>query len=152
MIYDSLKNAGRYACLSENFKRAFEYLCANDLTRLPAGRYDIHGDNVYLMIQEPALKPWSEGRWEAHRRYADIQLVIEGCERIGYCIVDENTEIETPYTPESDALFYTGIEGSSATVNPGEMMVLFPEDAHRPCIQPSENATPVRKAVVKVLL
>lgn len=152
MIYDSLKNAGRYACLSENFRRAFDYLCTNDLTGLPAGRYNIHGDDVYLMIQEPALKPWREGRWEAHRRYADIQLVLEGCERIGYCIVDESTDIEMPYVSENDTLFYTGIDGSSAIVNPGEMMVLFPGDAHRPCVQPAEKADPVRKAVVKVLL
>lgn len=152
MIYDSLKNAGRYARLSENFRRAFEYLRANDLTRLPVGRYDIHGDDVYIMIQEPALKSWSEGRWETHRRYADIQLMIEGRERIGYCIVDESAEMETPYIPENDVMFYTGIEGGSAILNPGEMMVLFPEDAHRPCIWPAENAAPVRKAVVKVLL
>lgn len=152
MIYDSLKNAGRYACLGENFRRAFDYLCANDLSALPAGRYEIDGDNVYLMIQEPTLKPWSEGRWEAHRRYADIQLVLEGCERIGYCVVDEDAEIETPYAPETDTLFYTGVDGGSAVVKSGEMMVLFPEDAHRPCIQPAEIAAAVRKAVVKVLL
>lgn len=152
MIYDSLKNAGRYACMSENFRCAFELLCNNDLSRLPVGRYDINGENVFLMIQEPELKPWCEGRWEAHRRYADIQLVLDGCECIGYCIADEKTEIETPYDTESDTLFYTGIEGNSAIVTPGEMMVLFPEDAHRPCIQPSDNTAKVRKAVVKVLL
>ena len=80
------------------------------------------------------------------------QTISHGCERIGYCIVDDNTEIKTPYAPENDVLFYTGIEGSSATVKPGEMTVLFPGDAHRSCIRPGENAGRVRKAVVKVML
>lgn len=151
MIFDSVKNAGRYACLSENFRRAFEYLTNTDLTKLPAGRYEIDGDNVYIMVQDAALKPWSEGRWEAHKVYADIQAVIEGYECIGYASV-EDAPIETPYAPENDLLFYKEMEGNGAIVRAGEMMVLFPSDAHRPCMQPAEGVTAVKKAVVKVKL
>lgn len=151
MIFDSLKNAGRYACLSENFRRAFEYLTTTDLSTLPAGRYEIDGDNVYLMIQEPTLKPWEEGSWEAHRNYADIQLVLEGCECIGFVCV-EDAPVMTPYVPEKDILFYQEMPGSAATVHAGEMMVLFPSDAHRPCIRVDGGPDAVRKAVVKVRL
>lgn len=151
MIYDALKNAERYNGLSANFQRAFEFLRSADLSSMAVGRYDIDGDNVYIMIQEPTLKPWSEGRWEAHQKYADIQLVINGCECIGYCAVD-GTQIETPYSPENDLLFYQEMDGNAALVHGGEMMIFFPSDAHRPCIQPSEAKSTIRKAVVKVRL
>ena len=151
MIFDSVKNAARYACLSENFRRAFEYLTTTDLSALPEGRYEIDGDNVYIIIQEAALNPWSEGRWEAHRVYADIQTVIEGCECIGYSSV-EDAPIDMPYAPEKDLLFYQEMKGNGAIVSAGEMMVLFPSDAHRPCIQPAEGVTSVKKAIVKVRL
>lgn len=151
MIFDSIKNAARYASMSENFRRAFEYLSCTDLSALPAGRHEIDGDRVYIMVQDAALKPWNEGRWEAHRIYADIQTVIEGCERIGYASV-EDAPVDSPYAPESDLLFYKEMEGNSAIVRAGEMMVLFPSDAHRPCMQPAEGVSAVRKAVVKVRL
>ena len=151
MIFDSIKNAGRYASLSENFCRAFEYLANTDLNTVPAGRCEIDGDNVDIMIQDATLKPWREGRWEAHKFYADIQMVISGCERIGYACA-EDAPIETPYSPENDLLFYKEIDGNSAILHAGEMMVLFPSDAHRPCMQPFEGTIAVKKAVVKVRL
>ena len=151
MIFDSVKNASRYAGLSENFCRAFEYLASTDLNKVPAGRYEIDGDNVYIMVQDAALKSWSEGRWEAHKVYADIQMVISGCERIGYAYA-EDAPIETPYSPENDLLFYKEMDGNSAILHAGEMMVLFPSDAHRPCMQPSEGTIAVKKAVIKVRL
>lgn len=151
MIFDSVKNAGRYACMSENFRRAFDYLLNTDLSKVPAGRYEIDGDNVYIMVQDAALKPWNEGRWEAHKVYADIQLVIEGYECIGYACA-EDAPIAMAYAPENDLLFYEEMEGNGAIVHAGEMMVLFPSDAHRPCMQPAEGVKAVRKAVVKVKL
>ena len=151
MIFDSVKNAGRYACLGENFRRAFEYLANTDLINVPAGRYEIDGDNVYIMVQDAALKPWSEGRWEAHKVYADIQMVIEGYECIG-CTCAEDAPVAMPYAPENDLLFYEEMEGNGVIVHAGEMMVLFPSDAHRPCMQPAEGVTAVKKAVVKVRL
>ena len=75
MIYDAIKNVGRYAGLGERFQSAFNYLQSTDLSRMPVGRYAIDGEDVYIMVQEIALKPWREGRWEAHCRYADIQIV-----------------------------------------------------------------------------
>ena len=153
MIFDSAKNGWRYAGLSERFARAFEYLAATDWANTPSGRYEIDGSDVYVMIQENPLKPWEEGRWEAHRNYADIQMVIEGSECIGFCVADENaTPIETPYAPESDILFYREMPGERAVLRAGEMMVLFPEDAHHPCIIAEEGVTAARKAVVKVRL
>lgn len=151
MIYDALKNADLYRGLGQRFQQAFDYLTGSDLSALAPGRYAIDGDQVYLMIQEAGLKPWEQGRWEAHRRYADIQLVLSGSERIGFCTVD-SAPVDTPYSPERDILFYQELPGNEALVQPGQMMIFFPHDAHKPCIRPTGGPSQVRKAVVKVLL
>lgn len=151
MIYDSLKNAKCYETLSENFKKAFDYLSSTDLNALPEGKYAIDGDNVYIMVQTPALKPWAEGRWEAHRAYADIQVVISGEEVMGFC-QGEGLAVETPYDAQSDVLFYAETAGNRALVRAGEMMVFFPQDAHRPCMLPEGGNPTNKKAVVKVKL
>ena len=64
MIYDSLKNAERYASISGNFAKAFAFLKETDLASLAAGRHEIDGDRVYASVQEPTYKPWQEGKWE----------------------------------------------------------------------------------------
>lgn len=149
MILDTLANVGCYTGLSEHFAKAFSYLQTHDLTKIDFGRYDIDGDDVYIMIQHCDLKPWDEGKWEAHRRYADIQIVIKGEERIGYRI--EGTPIICDaYDTEKDVLFYEESAGDSAVLSAGDFLVLFPQDAHRPCIQATKTCNTVRKAVVKV--
>ncbi|MCI6036511.1 MAG: YhcH/YjgK/YiaL family protein [Candidatus Limiplasma sp.] len=158
MILDSVKHLNRYAGLSAAFGLAIEYLSRNDLTKLEPGRYPIAGDEVYLMIQQPELKKWEEGHWEGHRRYADIQVVLSGEERIGYAPA-ETLEPETEYSEEKDFLFFKDTETKEKKseelrmlLHPGEFAVFFPQDAHRPCIKSEGSDETVRKAVVKVRL
>lgn len=151
MIFDTLKNIERYRSLSRNFRTAIDYLLQTDLATMPPGRYQIAGDHVYIMVQQPTLIPWEQGRWEAHKRYADIQIVISGWECIGFMNAD-NAKILIPYNAVSDVLFYEENVGNRGILSAGQMMVFFPSDAHRPCIRPDDDEMSVHKAVVKVLL
>lgn len=152
MIYDKLKNCAQYAGLSPYFKRAFDYLAAADWAALPVGRYDIDGDNVYLLVQEKRLSPWEQGVWEGHRRYADIQMVIEGAELLGVRTT-EGLEIARSYDPQKDALlFRPDAEGIALPLEQGDFAVLFPGDAHRPGILQPGGAPNSRRAVLKVRL
>lgn len=152
MIYDKLKNCAQYAELSPFFKKAFDYLTAVDLAALPVGRYDIDGDNAYLLVQEKSLSPWEQGVWEGHRRYADVQLVIEGAELLGVRTT-EGLEISRTYDAKKDALlFRPDAEGIALPLEQGDFAVLFPGDAHRPGIQKPGGALNSRRAVVKVRL
>ena len=67
------------------------------------GRYDIDGDTVYALVQEYDSKPKSEGFWEAHHAYLDVQYVASGAEHMGYRPV-KGMEAN-PYDEEKD--FYT---------------------------------------------
>ncbi len=149
MINDQLKNASVYHGLSPAFRAAFEFLAAADLAALPLGRHEVRGDEVYAVVQEADLKPWAEGRWEGHRRYADIQLVLSGAEVMGFRAVDGLTE-DPAYDPQADLVFFREADGQRVLVRAGEFAVFFPQDAHRPCMQSEDGAQHIRKVVVKV--
>ena len=151
MIYDSLKNAERYASISGNFAKAFAFLKETDLASLAAGRHEIDGDRVYASVQEPTYKPWQEGKWEAHRRYADIQAVLTGEEVMGFAMLDTLAE-EMPYDEKKDCLILQGEGGQRVRVRAGEMAVFFPQDAHKPNVSPTDGHESGRKIVVKVRL
>jgi len=142
MIIDRLENASLYRGLGDRIALALDSL---ETPREP-GRHELDGDNVFAMVQQYQSKPLAEGKWEAHRKYIDIQYVAEGIERIGWAPIGRLTESE-PYNEENDVAFYQG-EGDFVTVPTGSFVILFPEDAHMPGIA-VDTPGPVTKIVVK---
>ena len=148
MIRDNLKNAAVYAGVGPRFRKAFEYLQTHDLKNAE-GRIELEGSALYVLPQSPTLKTWETAKWEAHRRYADIQLVLEGEEIIGYAPLD-GVECD-PYAEEKDFVLCRG-EGAAMRYGPGDFAVFFPQDAHKPCVRAKGGPETVKKVVVKVLL
>ena len=154
MVLDKLRNGSCYAGLSPAFATAFHYLRTADLDALPVGRYTISGDDVYMLIQEADPKPREQGIWEAHKMYADIQLVIHGEEVLGVGNIQE-MDVFQPYDAKRDiVIFSPKADGWMLPMADGDFAILFPQDAHCPCIcRMQENACmKSRRAVVKVRL
>ena len=108
------------------------------------------GGGVFALEQVYLTKPASEGRWESHRAYIDIQAVAEGSEIMGVCDVG-SLVVDEDLTPAKDLLFYkTSDAGSRLLVGPGEAAIFFPADAHMPCLRTASGPALVRKSVVKV--
>ena len=151
MIYDTLAHIAAYRGLGANMDRAIDYLISADLSGLSAGRYDIDGDKVYLMIQEPEFRAPADAQFEAHRRYADIQLALAEGEAISCLPVEQISAWET-FDVEKDIGFSKVEEkGTPLPMPTGTFMILFPQDAHMPNLKCGTAATG-RKAVIKVLL
>jgi YhcH/YjgK/YiaL family protein len=146
MILDHLDRANRYAERSGRLFTAFEYLSKTDLAGLPPGRIDLDGERMYALVQEYVTKLPEEGKWEAHRRYVDVQYILSGHERIGYA-PSEYLQSGT-YVEEKDFLPLRG-EGVSLELSAGFFVVFFPEDAHMPGLAAGKPG-PVKKVVVKV--
>jgi biofilm protein TabA len=142
-------NRAWYASLPSRFRRALEMLASTDLKTLTLGRHDLEGDALFVLVQEYTTKPEEVGRWEAHRRYADIQLLVRGQERIGVAPIEHMT-VDVPYDETNDVALFTG-QGDWLTMVPGRFAIFFPQDVHLPCIQAGTEQT-VRKIVVKVEL
>ena len=48
------------------------------------GKYDIDGDKVFLVVQENVLNKEENDRFEHHKKYADLHLLVEGHEFSSY--------------------------------------------------------------------
>ena len=101
MLTAKLGNEASYNYNSENFKKAFKWLKETNLEELTPGNYPIDGDKVYANVQEYDSMPYDECLFEAHRKYHDIQYVVEGEEEFGYTEV-EGLEIKIPYDDKKD--------------------------------------------------
>ena len=111
------------------------------------GRHELDGDKVFALVQQYQTKPLAEGKWEAHRKYIDVQYVAAGVEKIGWAPVSR-LKVTELYDETKDVAFYTG-KGDFVTVPAGWFVILFPEDAHMPSIA-VDAPSPVTKVVVKV--
>jgi len=136
----------------ERWNAAFKFLAEQDLSQLEVGRYEIDGDDVYINIDEYETRNYDQTRYESHRKYADIQYLVEGEEQIGV-LSRENLSVTVPYDIDRDIEFLenAGEKEQLRTANPSRFLIFFPENAHRPCIRLGNNSK-VRKAVVKIKL
>ena len=146
MIYDKLENIGSYEGLQPEIIEGLKTLRDTDFAKTEDGHYELDGDRLYMNVMTAELKEFND-RPESHKKYIDIQYVIDGREDIGVAPTDELGE-PVEANPDGDIWFYHGntvklrLEGS-------RFIVLFPQDAHAPCIS-VDGAKSVRKAVVKV--
>lgn len=147
MILDRLENAGLYKSLGENINEGFDYLIKNDITTMEPGKYPIDGDRFFLLINEYETKPETECKLESHIKYIDIQLMIEGAERMGY-VAKTNQQPTENFLEEKDVMFYRE-KATFFDVKPGEFALFFPTDLHQPGIISGEKMK-VKKAVLKI--
>ena len=107
MIIDQLNNAVFYRGLSRRIAAGLKFLAQTDCRSLAPGRHAIDGDNVFALAQEYQTKPRSQGVWEAHRRYIDIQYVVSGIEIMGYAPISA-LAVTQPYSAEKDCALFAG--------------------------------------------
>lgn len=149
MIWDTWENRRWYFGCHPGMKSAFDFIDRARREALPPGRYSLP-EGAYALVQEYALAEGDRGRWESHRRYADVQCLLRGTEVIG-CRPVEGWASALPYDEEKDIQFYPEREGPVLTLQSGGFAVFFPRDVHRPqCWGGLPGG--VRKVVVKLPL
>jgi YhcH/YjgK/YiaL family protein len=146
MIFDTLDNHALYAGLGYNLPVALKFMVETDLISLPIGRLDIDGDNLYALVQEYVTKPVEQGVWEAHRKYIDVQYMVNGTEQMG--VANLRTMQLEEYIPERDFQPMSGT-GNHLDVFAGAFVIFFPDDAHMPGLQVHQPEL-IRKVVLKV--
>ncbi len=147
MIYGSIKNLSVYTGISANMDKAIAFVASHDLLQLPAGKHAIDGDQVFLLMNEYETKAAEDCVMETHKKYIDIQLMLNGSESFGYAPLEDQPIVED-YNVEKDYTFYMA-EMNYLTLKEGYFALFFPADIHQPCIAVNEPI-PVKKAVIKV--
>lgn len=150
MIYAKNADALAYRGIHPNLDLALEHITPEFLASLRNNqRVELKGDLVYCTRFTYETIPQEESFFEAHRRYLDIHIMVEGEER-----VDMNRPEDLKLTDAqegNDFYAYQGESWHSTVLKPGEFLVVFPGDAHRIKVQVDGPKT-VSKAVFKVCI
>lgn len=149
MIAVRLEDAARQAPRGGGLEKALEFLRRPGLAALPDGRYEIDGDRVYALVQRYSTGEAAEPKFEAHRKFIDVQYVAEGAETIGWSPL-EAVAVEEAYDDLKDVLFGRARGGwTPVRLGAGMLAVLWPADAHAPRLAAGAPGRVV-KVVVKV--
>lgn len=145
----------------DHFAAALRYLelvfdpASEDRARilaLPPGetrRVELAGGGAFALEQAYRSKPREEGRFEAHGSYVDLQAIVQGEELIEVADT-ERLNLRENLLEERDVCFFDDVSKTSVwRLQPGDVAVFFPVDAHMPCLAVGEPAI-VYKTVVKV--
>ena len=146
MIFSSVAHASRYATLNPLFQRAFDFIRDTDLYNMVPGRYPIVGDDLLVIVEHAHGKPEQDAKLEAHRKYIDIQLVLEGDEQMGWKPLADCHNPVSGHDDVKDIRFFHDAPASWISVPPDHFCIFFPEDAHAPLVGGGQ----IRKAIFKV--
>lgn len=151
MIFGNVHYAkDMFSWLPRPLRVAVAHLQDTNFEALPAGRYDLAGDDIFVLVQDATTKSKEEQKPEVHRKYIDVQFLVRGREAMGVAIDTGNNKVSDDLLAERDVLFYEDMEHESTLVmSPGDFAIFFPSDVHRPVCQ-VEGAEAIRKVVVKV--
>ncbi len=149
MILDRIKNIHLFSDMNPMIVQALSFLKDTDFQQLKPGRYEIAGDDLFLMVSDYKTREMEDCRLEAHRKYIDIHFIAEGSELIGYSSFNDQ-EQATEYDAENDFILYCG-EKNYLKLDAGMFAIFYPSDLHMPGIMINKPAE-VRKVVVKVKL
>lgn len=146
MILSSLSQSSRYTTLHPLFQRAFDYIRDTDLYNMAPGRYHLVGEDLIAIVEHVSGRAKEVAKLEAHRRYIDIQLVLEGDESMGWKPLADCLNPVSEHSMEKDIRFFHDAPASYVPVPPDHFCIFFPEDAHAPLV----GSGNIRKVIFKV--
>ena len=150
MIYDSVSRWNLYFKGNKTWEKVFAFVRSLSAD-ISDGRNEIEGDDIYASVSSYEPLSEADGVFEAHRKYIDIQILLDGCEKIYSCGTDILTA-KTEYNEGKDFLLYEtpDVPTAELPMKSGYFAMFYPHDAHKPCIRCCGSCAKVRKVVVKI--
>ena len=147
MIYAKNADALAYRGIHPNLDLALEHITPEFLAALRDNqRVELKGDLVYCTRFTYETIPQEESFFEAHRRYLDIHIMVEGEERVD---VNRPEDLKLTDAQEGNDFYaYQGESWHSTVLKPGEFLVVFPGDAHR--IKVPAERSQIRRGILKL--
>jgi YhcH/YjgK/YiaL family protein len=146
MIFSNISQSDRYAALHPLFPRAFDYIRNSDLFALAPGRYNLLGEDLIAIVEHLPGRTREVAKLEAHRRYIDIQMVVDGIEEMGWKALADCYNPVSEHSMEKDIRFYHDAAASWISTPPDHFCIFFPEDAHAPLVSSGQ----LRKVIFKL--
>ncbi|MBQ2750572.1 MAG: YhcH/YjgK/YiaL family protein [Clostridia bacterium] len=128
MILDRIAERATYEKLHPLFKEAFDFL--ETVTEKETGRHELSGGMYVLVNPKNTTKPLGDIKFEAHRKYLDLQYVVSGNPVLTWAPISDLIP-DGDYMPDRDLIFFSG-EGTTIALNPGDFFIVYPNDGHKP--------------------
>jgi biofilm protein TabA len=146
MILDDIRQAGLYVRMHGGFDLAFSFLAGLPSEPWQPGRRELEGDRVFALMSDCSGRGREAARLEFHRKYIDIQAVLDGRDEIGWRKLGDCARVAEPYDEAKDIGFMREAPDLWVPLDRGAFVVLFPGDAHAPLA----GCGDMRKVVVKI--
>lgn len=146
MILSTLQDCGRFEVLHPLFKKAFDYVKSHNLLDAPLGRIEVEGDVLFINNSNPECVKVEKQVLEVHRKYIDIHVLLEGEETVGWKPLLDCRNETKPYNEDEDCALYDEQAATYFKMQPGQILIVWPEDAHAPVIGEGK----IRKLIIKV--
>lgn len=146
MILDTLTNLDRYATLHPLFPQVIVFLRETNLQTLTTGIHPIIENRLFVIVQEAQGRARAEAKLECHRKYIDIQLVLEGNDEMGWKPLAACQQPVSDYSEERDIRLFNDAADSWISTPTNAFCIFFPQDAHAPLV----STGIMRKLVFKI--
>ena len=137
------------AGLPAAFCQAIDQALSAGIANLAPGSYPLQGETVFVNVMQFATQRAEEKRAELHRSYIDIQILLEGEERIYYGLAGSARERDAWHEEEDYQLCQQIDNEQSLMLKPGMFAVFMPGEPHKPGC-PVTQPEMIKKAVIKV--
>ncbi len=145
MVLDYINNKEFYSLIRPDFLEAVEF--ALSLADKPVGKYE--KNDYFALVQTGETKNIHELQFESHRKYLDVQIVVDGEEMLEWQTIDKLSST-TNYDSEKDCILYDG-SGDVVKINKDMFYIMHTEDGHKPCCH-IDKVTNYKKIVLKLAL
>lgn len=131
----------------EDVKSILDFVNKNDLSTLEDGKYELNDEN-YVNVFHFTPKP-EGGKFESHRKYLDVQYLVQGKEFMKWSNINNCTPINE-FDFNRDIRNYTcPDELCDSAVLDGTSIVFNPNDVHAPGFSVGTPSI-VKKVVFKI--
>ena len=146
MVVAPLTEFGIYVKLHPLFEKVEQALITLDFGK-PGEKIYVDGESVFAIPSFNRAKAREEALLEAHDKYIDIQVCLQGTETIGWRNRSSCHSPRAPFDREKDIIFFADSPENYIKVPELHFAIFFPNDSHAPLIGDGF----IRKVVFKVL-
>ena len=156
MIFTNINDKLQNSSLAKDIQFCIDYAEKNreKILSLENGSYDVGYNRIKMNVGKYFTKKENDKFWESHKRYLDVQIMIDGSERVA--INNIRNMRQKSFDSERDLVILEGNKLFDIVIENGDVLVFFPNDVHKPelDILDSENEEECenkKKIVTKVV-
>lgn len=134
MIFAPIVEFATYLPMHRLFEQVEKSLITMDFDSVVGQKVIIEGDSLFAMPSFNKARLMADAPLEAHNRYIDIQICLQGEETIGWRDRAECLQSTGQFDYTKDIIFYNDAPTNFIKLQPRTFAIFYPADCHAPLI------------------